>query len=54
MVLSLCFKFNPSGAETGILQVNTMAADALAPYVARPSAAMVLNKQDKQVLIFIR
>ena len=32
--------------------VNTIAADGLAPWVARPSAAMVLNMQDKQVLVF--
>ena len=31
---------------------NTMAADDLAPCVARSSAAMVLTKQDKQVLIY--
>ena len=29
-----------------------MAADALAPCVARTSAAMVLNKRNKQVLVF--
>ena len=34
------------------IKVNTMAVDALAPCVARPSAAMVLNKQDKHVLVF--
>ena len=39
-------KFNPFGAQARILQdnwANTMAADALAPCVARPSAAMVLT-----------
>ena len=37
--------FNPCGAESGIFQneyANTTAADALAPYVARPPATMVL------------
>ena len=37
---------NPSGAEIVICfvnQVNTMAADALAPRVARSAAAMVLT-----------
>ena len=29
-----------------------MAADALAPCVPRPSAAMVLNMQSKQVVVF--
>ena len=29
-----------------------MAADPLAPRVARPSAAMLLNMQGKQVLVF--
>ena len=32
--------------------VNTIAADALAPYVARSSAVMVLTKWDKQVIVF--
>ena len=39
-----------SGAETGIFEknlVNTMTADALAPCVARASAAMVLTMQKK-------
>ena len=46
---------NPFSAETGILQdkwVDTMAADALAPCVARASASMVLTMQDKQLLVF--
>ena len=44
----------PYGTETGIFQnkVNTMAADALAPYVAKTSAAMVLTMQGKQVIAF--
>ena len=29
-----------------------MAADALAPYVARASAAMVVTMNDKQVLVY--
>ena len=29
-----------------------MAADALAPYVARSSATMVINMQDEGVLVF--
>ena len=44
---------NTSGAETGIFQdheVNTMAADALAPWVARTSATTVLTVQDKWLL----
>ena len=32
--------------------VNTIAADALAPCVARSSAAMALTMQDKQILVF--
>ena len=32
--------------------VNTMADDVLAPWVARPSAAMVLTVSDRQVLVF--
>ena len=42
-------------AETGIFHgnfVNTMAADALAPWVARPSTAVVLKIQDKLVPVF--
>ena len=43
--------FNPVGAENGYSErnrsiLNTVAADALAPCVARPSAAMVLTVQD--------
>ena len=32
--------------------VNIMAADALAPYVAKSSAAMALTMQDEWVLVF--
>ena len=32
--------------------VNTKAVDALAPHVARTSAAMVLTMQDEQILVF--
>ena len=38
---------NPSGAE-----VNTMAADALALYIARASTITVLTMQDKQIFVF--
>ena len=44
---------NPSGAETRIFwenKANTMDDDALAPCVARPSAAMVSNMKDKSPL----
>ena len=47
--------YHTSGAAAGIFQknkVNTMAADALAPCVTRPSAAMALIKEDKGVLNF--
>ena len=46
---------NSSGAETRILhenEVNTLAADALAPCVARSSAAMLFNVHNRWVLIF--
>ena len=33
-------------------QVNTMAVDALAPYVTRPSATMVSNMHNKRLLVF--
>ena len=49
------WELSPCDAETGILKaiyINTMAPDALAPCVARPSEAMVLNMQDKWVLVF--
>ena len=49
-------KFNqPSSAEIGIFRdtyINTIAADASAPYVARPSATMILTLQDKPTLGF--
>ena len=44
---------NLKGAETGMLcdiLNNTVAADALAPCIARPTAAVVLTIQDKQDL----
>ena len=47
---------NPSGAEMGILQlnlVNIMAADALAPCVARSSAAMILIVCNVDILVFL-
>ena len=46
--------FNLVDAKTGMFQddfVNTMAADALVTCVARSSAAMVLNMEDKWVLV---
>ena len=33
-------------------QVNTIAADALAPCVAKPSAAVIFTMLDKLVLVF--
>ena len=51
-VVTCSLSFNPSGVGTRIFKenwVNTMAADALAPCIARSSAAMVLTLQDKQV-----
>ena len=47
--------FNPCGAGTGMFwdnYINTMAVDALAPCVARSSAAMGLTMQDRRVLVF--
>ena len=40
---------NTNGTETNIIhnKVDTMAADALAPGGARPSAVMILTKQEK-------
>ena len=41
--------------ETRILKenyVNTMVAGAVAPCIARSSATMILNMQDKRVLVF--
>ena len=46
---------NPTGAGTGIVwgsQVNTIAADALPPYITRTSSAMILKIQDKLIHIF--
>ena len=46
---------SPSGAGTEIVQQNlgnTMAADAPAPAITRPSAAIALYMQDKQILVF--
>ena len=42
-----------SGIEVGIYDgwVNTKAADAMAPCVARPSAALVLTMQDKYIIV---
>ena len=40
------WEFSTSGAEAGLIQdnyVSTMAADALAPCVTRPSAVTVLS-----------
>ena len=45
MSLLLVFETFPSDAQAGIFRVNginTVAADAQAPYVARPSTAMIL------------
>ena len=44
------------GAETRLYranEVNIIAADVLAPYVARTSAAMVLILQDEWLLVFL-
>ena len=44
-------RVNPFGAETGIIRTNlgnNIVADALAPGVARASAATVLTVQDEQ------
>ena len=46
---------NLSPAETGILRLNkvsTMAADALAPYLDKTSAEVVLTTQDKRIPVF--
>ena len=34
-------------------QINTIAADALDPYITMTSAAMVLMVQDKQIIVFL-
>ena len=38
-----CLTLDPSVVETGILQVNTIAADALAPSVAKTTATILLT-----------
>ena len=46
---------NPCGTEVGGFRsnlVNTLAVDVLAPYVARPSAAMILALWDTYILVF--
>ena len=46
---------NPSGAETGIFQVNSgniVAADVLAPYITRWSAAMILKMCNVAIRLF--
>ena len=48
--------FSPSGAETRIFwenQVNSMAADGLAPCVTRWSATVVLTMHGKHILVII-
>ena len=53
--LSDAWFINHFGTENGIFQdslVNTLATDALAPFVTRPSAAMLKIMQDKQDLVF--
>ena len=45
---------NLSGVQTEISEVNyvkIMAADALAPWIARTSAATVLNMHDNWILV---
>ena len=45
LLLNACDLINPQGAGTELSRfniINIMAADALAPYVARTSAAMIL------------
>ena len=47
--------FYNTGAEVGMFHenyVNTIAADALAPYVARSSTAMALIIYNEQTLVF--
>ena len=55
--LDLYDAFNCADAEIGIFQkneVNTMAADALAPCVARTSTAMVLTSSNKCILVIYK
>ena len=50
LVLRISKQIHPSDAEMGIFwvnYVNTIAADALAPCVTTPSAAMELIRKDK-------
>ena len=45
------FYFNPSDTDTGIFRNNlasAMSTDVTTPFLARSSAPMVLNIQDKQ------
>ena len=51
-----CLWVIPSGAWARIFQyikLHNMAADALVPHITKPSAAIVLTIQYKQVLIFL-
>ena len=46
----------PSGAETEIFRdncVNAMAADALAPYLARPPTPMILTEYIVDILVYL-
>ena len=55
-VYGKCMTVDSPSNKTGILRenfVNTMAADDLAPYVARPSAAMILIMKDKHIFDFL-
>ena len=57
MIIPTKMLFNPSSAGVRIFgdnQDNTIAADALAPFIAKASAAMVLIMQDSLVLVFHR
>ena len=49
------FVLDSSGAGTGIFWVNeanTMAAEVLAPCIARSLVAMVFNMWDRQIFVF--
>ena len=49
--------FIPSGVESGIFwenQVDTMTADAMTTYIARPLTSTILTKQNKQILDFFK
>ena len=55
IVAHVKFSINPDDAETGIFydhMINTMTADVLAFWVARPSTRMVLSMQWKWALVF--